>query len=71
MPIFISLRLFCWTSTLAISFLICCVLELGCGSAEADSPDTNLAEPHPNSNTQQIKNEMANVLVQQHSRKLM
>jgi len=34
------------------------------------SPDTTLAEPHPNSNTQQTKNETANVVVQQHSRKL-
>jgi len=39
--------------------------------AEADSPDTTLAEPHPNSNTQQIKNETANVVVQQHSRKFL
>jgi len=35
------------------------------------SLDTTLAEPHPNSNTQQIKNETANVVVQQHSRKLL
>jgi len=58
------------------------VLELGCGSdrvvsgmsAEADSagsPDTTPAEPHPNSNTQQSKNVTANVVVQQHSRKLL
>jgi len=33
MPIFRTLRLCCWTTTLAVSFLICCVLELGCGSA--------------------------------------
>jgi len=37
----------------------------------AGSPDTTLAEPHPNSNTQQTKNETANVVVQQHSRKLL
>ena len=37
----------------------------------ASSPDTTLAEPHPNSNTQQTKNETANVVVQQHSRKLL
>jgi len=55
------------------------VLELGCGSAgvvsglpaETSSPDTTLAEPHPNSNTQKSKNNTANVVVQQHSRKLM
>jgi hypothetical protein len=46
-------------------------LEWCCLQAEASvcSPDTTLAEPHPNSNTQQIKNETANVVVQQHSRK--
>jgi len=75
MPIFRSLRLCCCTTTLAVSFLVCCVLELGCGSArvvsglpaEADgSPDTTLAEPHPNSNS---KNNTVNMVVQQHSRK--
>jgi len=63
MPIFRSLRLCCWTTTLAVLFLDCCVLELGC--------DSTLAEPHPNSNTQQSKNNTANVVVQQHSRKLL
>ena len=52
----------------------------GCGSAGVVSglpaevagiPDTTLAEPHPNSNTQQSKKNTANVLVQQHSRKLL
>jgi len=33
MPIFRSLRLCCWTTTLAVTFLVGCVLELGCGSA--------------------------------------
>ena len=54
-------------TTLAVSFLICCVLELGCSSARVVS---RLAEPHHNSNTQ-IKNETANVAVKQHSRKLL
>jgi len=57
MSIFRSLRLCCWTTTLA--------------EASAGSPDTTLAEPHPNSNTQQSKNNTANVAVQQHSRKLL
>jgi len=36
--IFRSLRLLgCWTTTVAISFLICYVLELGCGSARVVS----------------------------------
>ena len=55
------------------------MLELGCGSArvvsglpaEAGSPDTILAEPHPNSNTQQSKKHTANVVVQQHSCKFL
>jgi len=33
MSIFRSLRLCCWTTTLAVLFLDCCVLDLGCGSA--------------------------------------
>jgi len=37
----------------------------------AGSLDTTLTEPHPNSNTQQSKNNTANVVVQQHSRKLL
>jgi len=39
--------------------------------ASAGSPDTTLAEPHPNSNTQQSKNNTANAVIQQHSRKLL
>jgi len=49
------------------SLRLCCWTTTA--SAEADSLDTTLAEP--NSNTQQIKNETANVVVQQHSRKLL
>jgi len=80
MPIFRSLRLRCWTTTLAVLFLDCCVLELGCGSARvvsglpaeaAGSPDTTPAEPHPYSKTQKTKNVTANVVVQQHNRKLL
>jgi hypothetical protein len=40
-------------------------------AASVGSPDTTLAEPHPNSNTQQSKNSKANVVVQQNSRKLL
>jgi len=72
-PIFRSMRLYCWTTTLAVSFLVCGVLEFGCGSAGVvtglpGNPDTTPAEPHPNSNTPQTKNETANVVVQQYSR---
>jgi len=38
---------------------------------EAGSPDTTPAEPHPISNTQESKNNTANVVVQQHSCKLL
>jgi len=79
MFIFMSLRLCCRTTTLAVLFMDCCVLVLGCGSAgvvsgllaEAGSPDTTLAKPYPDSNTQQYMNNTANVVVQQHSRKLL
>jgi len=39
--------------------------------ALAGNPDTTPAEQHPNSNTQQSKNNTANVVVQQHSRELL
>ena len=68
MPIFRILRLCCSTTTLSVTFFVCCVLEWGCGSA---IPDTSLAEPHPKSSTQQTKNGTNNVAVQQHSRKLL
>jgi len=41
------------------------------GIRTAGSLDTTLAEPHPNPNTQQSKNNTANVVVQQHSSKLL
>ena len=40
-------------------------------TAEAGSPDTTPAKPHPNSKTQQSKNSTAKVVVQQHSRKFL
>ena len=40
-------------------------------TTSAGSPDTSLAKPHPNSNTQQTKNVIVNVVVQQHGRKLL
>jgi len=57
MPIFRLLRLCCWTTIMAVTFLVCCVLELGCGSAGVVS------------NTQQTKNVTASMVVQQHRRK--
>jgi len=50
----------------------CIVLGLLCvGYSVRFGPDTTLAEPHPNSHTQQSKNNTANVVVQQHNRKLL
>jgi len=47
-------------------------VRFGWGGIRATgSPDTTPAEPHPNSNTHQIKNETANVVVQQYIRKLL
>jgi len=40
----------------------------GSSCASASSPDTTPADSHPTSNTQQTKNETANVVVQQYSR---
>ena len=62
------------------------MLEVGRGSArvvsglpaeaqqvviQPGSPDTTLAEQRPTSNTQQSKNNTANVVIQQHSRKFL
>ena len=50
----------------------CIVLGLLCAGVRVRfHPDTTLAEPHRTSITQQSKNNTANVLVQQHSRKLL
>ena len=61
MSIFRSLRLCCWTTTLAVFFLDCCVLELGCGSAGVVSglpaapippqPNRTLTTTHSNPRT--------------------
>jgi len=51
-------------------FIVPCI-NVMLPAASADSPDTTPAEPHPNSNTQQSKNNTANMVVQQHSRKLL
>jgi len=37
MSIFRGLRLCCWTTTSAVLFLDCCLLDLGCGSARVVS----------------------------------
>jgi len=63
-------------TTLVVSFLVCCVLEVRCGLARvvsglqaeprlasACSPDTALAKPHLTSNIQKTKNETTNVVI--------
>ena len=63
-------------TTLVVSFLVFCMLEVRCGLARAVSglqaeasrgsacsPDTTLAKPHLTSNTQQTKNETTNVVI--------
>ena len=47
------------------------MLESGCGSAEVVSGLPAEAEPHPDSNTWQSKNNTANVVVEEHSHKLL
>jgi len=74
-----TLRLFCWTTTLIILFLVRCVLEFHCGwvrvvsvlQVEACNTDTTPTQPHRNYNTHRTKNNMTNVVIQQQSRKLM
>jgi len=48
-----------------------CPCDILSGTRAAGSPGTTLAESHPNSNTQQSKNNRANVVVQQHILKLL
>ena len=67
-PIIRSLRLFCWTTTLVVLFLVRCVLEFRCGwvgvvsvlQAEACNTDTISDQEHT-----------TNVVIQQNSRKLL
>jgi len=76
-----SLPLCCWITTLVVLFLVRCVLEFRCGwfgvvsvlqaSAEACNTDTTPNQPHRNSNTHRTKNNTTNVVIQQHSGKLL
>jgi len=60
---------YCCTCSHSVTHNIHSVGQLRCASA--GSPDATPAEPYPNSNTQQSKNNTANVVVQQHSRILL
>ena len=72
-----SLRLCGWITTLVILFLVRCVLEIWCGCrlkhncASACNTDTTQTQPHQISNTQRTKNKTTDVVIQQHSRKLL
>jgi hypothetical protein len=70
-------------TTLVVMFLVRCVLEIRCGwvgmvsvlqaeaTASACNTDTIPTQPHRISSTQQTKNITTNVVIQQHSRKLL
>ena len=58
-----SLRLFCWITTLVVLFLQ--------AEASACNTDTTQTQPHQISNTQRTKNKTTDVVIQQHSRKLL
>ena len=57
-----SLQLCCWITTLVVLFSFRCVSNL---------TDTMQTQPHQNSDTQRNKNKTTNVVIQQHSRKLL
>jgi len=74
-----SLRLCCWITTSAVLFSVRCVLEIWCGwvwvvsvlQASACNTDTTQTQPHQISNTQRTENKTTDVVIQQHSRKLL
>ena len=65
-------------TTLVVSFLVCCMLEVRCSwvgvvsglQAEACNTDIFQTQPHQISNTQRTENKMTDVVIHQHSRKL-
>ena len=74
-----SLQLCCWITTAVVLFSVRCVLEFWCGwvgvvsllQASACNTDTTPTQPHQNSNTQRTENKTTDVVIQQHSRKLL
>jgi len=60
-----SLRLCCWITTSVVLFSVRCVL------AEACITGTTQTQPHQISNTQRTENKTTNVVIQQHSCKLL
>ena len=72
-----SLRLCCWITTLVVLFSVRCVLEiwvvlvLQAEAASACNTSITQNQPHQISNTQRIENKTTDVVIQQHSRKLL
>ena len=68
-----SLRLCCWIITSVILFLVRCVLAIWCGCVAGFTcnTDTSQTQPHQIANTQRTKNKTTNVIIQQHSCKLL
>jgi len=74
-----SLRLCCWITTSVVFFSVRCVLEIWCGwvwlvsvlQAETCNTDTTQIQPHQISNAQRTENKTTDVVIQQHSRKLL
>ena len=76
-----SLRLCCWITTSVVLFSVRCVLEIWCGwfwvvfvlqtEASACKTSTTQNQPHQISNTQRTENKTIDVVIQQHSRKLL
>ena len=64
-----SLRLCCRITTSVVLFSVRCVLEIWCGSACKTNATQN--QPHQISNTQRTQNKTTDVVIQQHSRKLL
>jgi hypothetical protein len=64
-----SLRLCCWITTSVVLFLVHCVLELVL-QASACKTNTTQNQPHESSNTQRTEKKTTDVVIQQHSRKL-
>ena len=83
MSIFRSLRLCWWITTSVVLFSVRCVLELllrlvfcgvrfaGWSCASACKTNTTQNQPHQISNTQRTENKTTDVVIQQHSRKLL
>ena len=79
-----NLRLCCWITTSVVLFSVRCVLEFWCGliwvvpvlqpeagCASACNKGTTQTQPHQISNTQRTENKATDVVIQQHSRKLL